>query len=98
MDNKLQNPTPGGRNRLAYLSNCLSITRSILAAGDLRPLEQRRTSGGKAGNSTFATPGDVAGSDTRNLRGVMPNSPLNSLNQRGLLQRPQDQRRKRHAI
>ena len=38
----------------------------------------------------FATPGDVAGGDTRNLRGVMPNSPLNSLNQRGLLQRPQD--------
>src|ERR1035438_6256102 len=36
-----------------------------------RPLEQRRTSGGKAGNSTFATPGDGAGSDTRNLRGVM---------------------------
>src|ERR1035438_4529955 len=44
-----------------------------------RPLEQRRTSGGKAGNSTFATPGDGAGSDTRNLRGVMLNSPPNSL-------------------
>ena len=47
-------------------------------AGDCRrgrPLEQRRTSGGKAGNSTFATAGDGAGSDTRNLRGVMPNSP-----------------------
>jgi hypothetical protein len=29
----------------------------------------------EAGNSTFATPGDGAGSDTRNLRGVMPNSP-----------------------
>jgi hypothetical protein len=42
-------------------------------------MEQRRTSGGKAGNSTFATPGDGAGSDTRNLRGVMPNSPPNSL-------------------
>ena len=42
------------------------------------PLEQRRSSGGKAGN--FATPGDGAGSDTRNLRDVMPNSPPNSLN------------------
>ena len=38
--------------------------------------DQRR----KAGNSTFGTPGDGAGSDTRNLRGVMPNSPPNSLN------------------
>ena len=40
-----------------------------------RPLEQRRTSGGNARNFAFATPGDGAGSDTCNLRGVMPNSP-----------------------
>jgi len=55
----------------------MTIGRSWLFRG--RPLEQRSTSGGKAGNSTFATPGDGAGSDTRNLRGVMPNSPSNSL-------------------
>ena len=58
-----------------------------------RPLEQRRTSGGKARNSTFATPGDGAGSDTRNLRGLMPNSPPNSLNLKHLGGRPLEQRR-----
>jgi hypothetical protein len=63
-----------------------------------RPLEQRRTSGGKARNSTFATPGDGAGSDTRNLRGLMPNSPPNSLNLKHLggatAGAAEDQRRK----
>ncbi len=47
---------------------------AALRAGD-RPLEQRRTSGGKARTFASATPGDGAGSDTCNLRGVMPDSP-----------------------